>query len=197
MYRAGSPIEIYRLANQYAVALVYKIPCGNTSFAVDGGTALSMSSRPPGEPNIVHLDAAGGVVFRPGAQGQFEVAICGRTRGSLWALPKGKPNGAEPPFQTALREVREETGLEVEGGPLVGEVRYTFHRPEDGGICHKVVRFYLMKAVGGDISEHDAEFDEVVWLPTDEALRRLTYENEARILEKAVALAKDSATGQP
>ena len=121
-----------------------------------------MSSRLSGEPNVVQLDAAGGVVVRTDAQGQLEVAICGRARGGLWALPKGKPNGGEPPFQTALREVREETGLEVEGGPLIGEVTYSFYRSEDGVTFHKVVRFYLMKTVGGDISQHDAEFDEVV-----------------------------------
>jgi 8-oxo-dGTP diphosphatase len=154
-----------------------------------------MAGPTPAEIRIVTLEAAGGVVLRRSDAGA-EVVICGRSPVGLWALPKGKPNEGEPPIENARREVEEETGLKVAPGPLVGEVRYSFFRPEDGTVRNKVVRFYLMTAVGGDTSAHDAEFDEVVWVPAEEALRRLTYENEARIVEKALALAEGAATGQ-
>jgi 8-oxo-dGTP pyrophosphatase MutT (NUDIX family) len=154
-----------------------------------------MATEKQNHSKIVLLEAAGGVVLRGRGDGEFEVVVCGRSPFGLWALPKGKPNDGESPLENALREVREETGLEVRAGPLAGEIRYSFYRPEDGAVCYKVVRFYLMSASGGDISEHDAEFDQVVWLPAGDAVKRLTYPNEARILEKAVALAKGQAAG--
>ena len=138
------------------------------------------------------LSAAGGVVLRR-VDGRTEAVLCGRTSAGLWALPKGKPTGSEPPVETARREVHEETGLDVEVGRLVGEIRYSFIRPEDGALCDKVVRFFLMRPIGGDILDHDGEFDEVAWLPAGDAAARLTHENEARILEKAVALAEGTA----
>jgi 8-oxo-dGTP pyrophosphatase MutT (NUDIX family) len=146
-----------------------------------------------GTPRVVELSAAGGVVWRRRDGVPVEVVVCHRSRAVLWALPKGKPNDGEPPEVTARREVKEETGLEVEVGSPVGEVRYSFRRPEDGALCNKVVRFFLMTPTGGDVSRHDAEFDQVIWLPAPEAMSRLTYQNEARIVEKAVALAEVQA----
>ena len=152
-----------------------------------------MQAQTPSDPaQAVELSAAGGIVWRR-SYGGVEVVVCHRSWASLWALPKGKPNQGEHPEATALREVQEETGLDVDLGPLVGEVRYSFHRPEDGAVCNKVVRFFLMSPSGGDITRHDAEFDQVIWLPAREAASRLTYANEARILEKAMALAEATA----
>jgi 8-oxo-dGTP diphosphatase len=122
------------------------------------------------------------------------VVVCGRSAASLWALPKGKPDAGELPEATARREVREETGLEVDVGPLVGEVGYSFYRPSDGATCNKIVRFYLMSPTGGDLASHDGEFDQVLWLPAADAKALLTYENEARILEKALAMATGAAS---
>ena len=64
-------------------------------------------------------------------------------------------------------------------------------RSSDGLRCHKRVYFYLMSAIGGDVSQHDREFDEVRWLPTAEALRTMTYPNEAKIVEKGLSLASE------
>jgi 8-oxo-dGTP pyrophosphatase MutT (NUDIX family) len=124
-----------------------------------------------------------------------EVVICGRRGSSLWALPKGTPNPGESGLQTALREVREETGLEVESAGEVGEIHYSYERPHDGAWVDKTVHFYLMRPVGGDTAAHDPEFDVVEWVEATEAIRRLTYPNEARIVEAAVALAARQANG--
>lgn len=137
----------------------------------------------------VPIAASGGVIIRRRGSGNLEVVICGRRSPQTWSLPKGKPEPGESVHETAAREVREETGLEVEIQKRIGDIHYSFMRPEDGAVCNKTVTFYLMRPTGGDMAEHDPEFDDVQWVDPDEARTRLTYPNETRILEKAVALA--------
>ena len=117
-----------------------------------------------------------------------EVLLCGRSSDRLWALPKGTPEPDETIEQTALREVREETGVEVAPDGVIGEVKYWFSRPQDGVRYYKTVHHFLLRPVGGDPSLHDHEFDEVRWFSVQEALRLLTYRNEAKILRQAVEL---------
>lgn len=129
--------------------------------------------------------SAGGVVWRRAAGGQAEVVLCGRTAGNVWGLPKGTPDAAETLLDTALREVREETGLLVEPGEKLGTIAYWFTA---GGVrFRKRVHHWLMQPVGGDVAGHDHEFDDVRWLPLAEAYRRLTYDNERTILAEAAA----------
>ena len=136
----------------------------------------------------VELVSAGGVVLRKGRQGD-EVVLCGRRDPIRWALPKGTPDPGETREQTALREVREETGLDVEIVRRLDAIQYRFLRASDGARCHKTVHYYLMSPTGGDTSRHDDEFDFVEWFPLAEALKTMTYPNEARIVEKSSALA--------
>ena len=134
------------------------------------------------------VTSAGGVVLRGGPDGP-EVLVCGRNADGLWALPKGTPEPGETIEETALREVREETGVEVEVTANIGDIRYWFSRPKEGVRFLKTVRHYLMRPVGGDPSLHDHEFDEVRWFPAPEALKLLTYRNESRILRQALEVA--------
>ena len=152
--------------------------------------------------------SAGGVVLRPDPQDStaLTVALCHRKSESLWALPKGTPEKDETIAQTATREVTEETGLIVEIGPPIDDTFYSFFRtssetaadlPFDakGKIrIDKTVHWYLMKYVRGDITNHDCEYDDVEWIKIEEALKRLTHRNEARVLEKAVAFYENGAT---
>jgi 8-oxo-dGTP pyrophosphatase MutT (NUDIX family) len=131
--------------------------------------------------------SAGGVVFRLN-DGSREVLLCGRTSDRLWALPKGTPEPGETLIQTALREVREETGVEVEQVGVVGEVKYWFSRPQEGVRYNKTVHHFLLNPIGGDPSLHDHEFDDVRWFPVQEALKLMTYPNEARILRMAIEM---------
>ena len=129
--------------------------------------------------------SAGGVVWRRSPAGEVEVVLCGRTSDKIWGLPKGTPDDGEAIEETALREVREETGLEVALGEPVGSIEYWF--TANGVRYHKQVHHWLMSPAGGDISQHDHEFDAVDWFPLAEARRRLSYPNERRILDMAVA----------
>ncbi len=112
-----------------------------------------------------------------------EVALVGRSHPGIWALPKGTPRSGETFEQVALREVREETGLEVRLITYIGSISYFFIR--DKLRFQKQVRHYLFEAIGGDTALHDSEYDRVEWFSFSEASRRLTYQNEVNILYQA------------
>lgn len=126
-------------------------------------------------------------MYRVGEAG-VEMVICGRTTPPIWGLPKGTPEGGETREETALREVNEETGLEITIDQYIGSIEYWFSRPQDGKRCCKKVLYYLMNPVGGDVSLHDHEFDCVRWLSAEDAVKALTYQNEVGIVEDALSL---------
>lgn len=118
--------------------------------------------------------------------GRVEIAILHRRSPRLWALPKGTPDSGETIEETALRETREETGLEVEIVAPLRSIRYFFVRGSTR--FHKTVHFFLMRAVGGRTEDHDAEFDEVRWAPVEEAQALLTHATERSVVEEALSI---------
>ena len=137
-----------------------------------------------GDSRVAQAVSAGGVVCEQG-DGDVMVAVCGRLKTGLWALPKGTPDNGESLEETALREVREETGLSVEIEASLGHIEYWFTR--DSERIHKRVYFYLMRPYGGSFDDHDPEFDVVRWTPAAEALDTLTYPSEREVLRRAMA----------
>jgi 8-oxo-dGTP pyrophosphatase MutT (NUDIX family) len=123
-----------------------------------------------------------------------EVALVGRSRAGIWALPKGTPRTGETIEQVALREVQEETGLQVRLISYVGCISYSF--VHDQVRYQKQVRHFLFEATGGDTSLHDHEYDLVEWFSLAEASRRLTYQNEVYILEQAAEVLQQWLTYQ-
>ena len=132
--------------------------------------------------------SAGGVVYRR-RNGDIEVVLCGRTEEGIWGLPKGGPNPGESLEEAALREVSEETGLQVAIERRIGTIEYWFAR--EGVRYHKFVHHYLMTATGGSVEEHDWEYDRVDWFTAEEAYKTLSYRNEVEVVRKAVALAQE------
>jgi len=135
--------------------------------------------------------SAGGLVYRHLPSNGLQFVLI-RPRGAqTWALPKGHVEKGESVEGAAMREVREETGLEVGHVEPLGDVSYVFSwRDQPGGQLVRVfkrVHFFAMEFAGGDPAGHDAEIDEVAWVPAHEALQRATYKDERRLIEKAIA----------
>ncbi len=107
----------------------------------------------------------------------------------VWALPKGRIDEGETGEQTALREVREETGAQGRSLGKLGDVRYWFHW--EGERVFKVVSFFLLAYESGDLGDIDDEFrheiDEVEWLRLDDAQQLLTHKGEREMAERALA----------
>lgn len=129
--------------------------------------------------------SAGGVVHRTEA-GRAEIVLVRRREPPLWALPKGTPDSGETLAETAVRETREETGLQVEIEEPISSVTYFFVRGRTR--FHKTVHFSLMRPVGGRLEDHDHEFDEVRWIQIDEALELMTHATERAVVLRAAEL---------
>ena len=140
------------------------------------------------------LISAGGVVYRF-HNGAREIVVCGRNDPKIWGLPKGTPDEGETRQQTAIREVQEETGLQVAIKVFIDSIDYRFVDRMNLRGCCKAVLFYLMAPTGGDMSLHDHEFGVVEWMAVDKAYRTLTYPNEVRIVRKGVSLVSEDARG--
>ena len=133
--------------------------------------------------------SAGGVVLEPGSDPPACLVIVPTRRAAdgskVLTLPKGHPDGDEPADAAAMREVREETGMEAEVVAVLGDVRYVYQR--SGRRINKVVRFFLMDAVGGSLDDHDHEVEVVRWMPLSEAATALSYAGERDVAARALA----------
>ena len=127
--------------------------------------------------------SAGGVVVRQ-MRGREFVAVV-RVRDEILALPKGHPDGDETSAQAAQREVREETGLEADLVERLGEVKYWYVR--GGERVMKIVAFFLFRYRSGSVENHDHEVEEALWIPLDDAPRRLAYKGEREMADAAIS----------
>jgi 8-oxo-dGTP pyrophosphatase MutT (NUDIX family) len=136
--------------------------------------------------------SAGGVAYRLFESG-WQVAIVSVKPSRRWQLPKGIVDPGETPEQAALREVREEAGIETELIAPIETVEYWYvGEPRRGGServrFHKFVHFYLLKYLGGNVEDHDHEIAEARWVNPSEAIEMLAFKGEKAVVEKAVKL---------
>lgn len=111
----------------------------------------------------------------------------------LWSLPKGHIEDGETTEQTAVREVKEETGISAHVLRELGTIDYWF--VAERRRVHKTVHHYLLEADGGELSDEDVEVTEVAWVPLDELESRLAYSDERKLVRRARELfEKDART---
>lgn len=147
----------------------------------------------------VRETSAGGLVVSniDGPADDRCAALIGRVdrRGRMmWSLPKGHIETGETVEQTAMREVAEETGIEGTVVASLGKIDYWF--VSEGKRIHKTVHHYLMRSIGGELSDADYEVAEVAWVPLSDLPKKLTYSDERR-LARAAADVLDSLTSDP
>jgi len=119
-------------------------------------------------------------------------------RGSLqWTLPKGAQEPGESVGQTALREVREETGLEAELVGALDTIDYWFVWAPEQTRYHKFVHYFLMRAVGGDFADHDHEMEDAAWFEPARAREQMSFANERRLLDLIPDVLAGQAAGGP
>jgi 8-oxo-dGTP pyrophosphatase MutT (NUDIX family) len=134
--------------------------------------------------------SAGAVVFR--LEGETPLYLLLKYPAGHWDFPKGNIERGEQEEATVIREIGEETGIrEVRLIPGFREkIEYHYRREE--GLVHKVVYFYLAQAYTDRVTL-SYEHQDYVWLPYEEAFKRVTYANAKRILESAHRFLKESA----
>jgi 8-oxo-dGTP pyrophosphatase MutT (NUDIX family) len=104
-----------------------------------------------------------------------------------WQLPKGIVDPGESPEVTAVREVREEAGIEAERIALIETIEYWYRSVRNGQPVryHKYVHFYLLEYRSGDVSDHDHEVEESRWVSFEEAVELLEFKSEREVVQKA------------
>jgi 8-oxo-dGTP pyrophosphatase MutT (NUDIX family) len=128
--------------------------------------------------------SAGGVVVRDGRCVVIVPTRRAADGSKVLALPKGHPEDGESAADAALREVREEAGVDARLVEKLGDVRYWYTR--DGRRIAKVVSFFLLEYLGGEVADHDGEVEDARWLALERAARELTYKGERDMASRAL-----------
>lgn len=145
----------------------------------------------PGSPfPVVRQVSAGGVVYRR-ASGQVEVAMVRVGPKRRWQLPKGIVDEGEKPEDTAVREVREEAGVDARIAAPLDTIEYWYVGNDRDGRrvrFHKFVHLFLLEYESGDVADHDHEVDEARWVPLADAAAMLAFESERKAMNQAAAI---------
>lgn len=138
--------------------------------------------------------SSGGVVIsiRNGAAHVALIATRNKTR---WGLPKGAVTTGETSEAAALREVREETGIEARIVRMLDTIEYFFRAGDT--LIQKTVDFYLMDYVAGELEPQLSEVDDVEWVELISSLKRASFESERKLLEMVVSSMTPASPGQP
>ncbi len=132
--------------------------------------------------------SAGGIVFKK-ENNQIFILVSQHSQHHGWVFPKGLIGDKEEfkhqtKEETAIREVKEETGADGEILEALDPVQYWYIF--EGVKIKKTVYYFLMKYVGGDITKHDFEMENVEWVPMDKVEEKLTYKSDKQVWGKAL-----------
>lgn len=153
---------------------------------------VTPAQRRPRTPAVEEV-SAGGLVVNPASLVVAGALIARRNRrGRLeWVLPKGHVEVGESTEDAAVREVAEETGIHGRIIAPLGTIDYWFFA--NGRRVHKTVHHFLLATTGGELSDLDAEVEQVAWVPLTEAAGRLAYADEKRLVDRAFDVLAETA----
>jgi len=116
-----------------------------------------------------------------------EVALISVGESNRWQLPKGNVDKNESTEAAALREVREEAGIETKVTGRIDKVEYWYFDKyaADRARVHKFVHFYLLEYCSGNVQDHDSEVNDAQWVEIEPAIALLAFDGEKKVLEKA------------
>lgn len=141
--------------------------------------------------------SAGGIVYKnkksnlKSQKDDLLILVAKHSQHHGWVFPKGligdkKENKHQTKEDTALREVKEETGIEGEIEQTLMPVEYWY--VFEGEKIKKTVYYFIMKHIGGDTTEHDHEMEEVEWIDYNDVSERLTYSSDKKAWKAAKQL---------
>ena len=184
-----------RELHSYSVPEVIALPVieGSSNYLKWLKEQVTTGPRPRSDGSrTVREVSAGGVMYRKNSD-QIQIALIHvRNR---WGLPKGHVEEGERIEETALREVREETGLEGRVVKKLGDIRYAYRDKTKEGEpirIYKRVHFYLLRYVKGDVRDHDHEVDEARWFPMDQVIKNLKFATERKMVHRALSILSTS-----
>jgi periplasmic divalent cation tolerance protein len=180
-----------RELHSYSVPEVIALPVieGSSNYLKWLNEQVTPGPRPRSDGiRTVREVSAGGVMYRKNSD-QIQIALIHvRNR---WGLPKGHVEEGERIEETALREVREETGLEGRVVKKLGDIRYAYRDKTKEGEpirIYKRVHFYLLRYLKGDVRDHDHEVDEARWFPMDQVIKNLKFATERKMVHRALSI---------
>lgn len=121
--------------------------------------------------------SCGAIIYRPAAS-QIEYLLIRQTKNHDWTFPKGHQETGENYRQTAIREVKEETNLDID---LVPGFEQTISYSHEPGLVKKVI-FFLAQPISDQIQPQAHEIENIAWLPYEKALSQLTYDDVKKLL---------------
>jgi 8-oxo-dGTP diphosphatase len=145
------------------------------------------TSKKKSVPEPISVHAAGAVLWRPDDSGQPQIALIHRPRYDDWSLPKGKIDPGETEPVAAVREIHEETGQRAHLGRRLCRISYPIP------VGTKVVDYWAARGIGGDFTPSD-EVDQLLWLPVEEATKRLTYPHDRKVTARFAKKPADTQT---
>lgn len=129
--------------------------------------------------------SCGGIIFYTG-KNNTKILLVKNNNGRYWSFPKGHIEAGETEKETAIREIKEETGLDVE---IIDGFREVSDYCPFGKIKKHVV-FFLAQAFTDKVSMQEEEIAEYMWVDLQQAHKICVYDNDLRIIDKATTAIK-------
>ena len=132
-------------------------------------------------------ESAGGIIFKKESNHLY-ILVTQHSGHHGWIFPKGWIDKGEDVETTALREVREEGGVEAKILEELPSVEYFYQNA--GNKVKKKVTYFLMEYVSGDIVDHDWEVEDSEWVPIEKVDKKLSFKSDRQVFQKAKNLMK-------